>query len=122
MTALRLLALAWALLCTTLSQAPDGLPVPPLAARVFDQTGTLNEAQRAALESKLAAFEAKSGPQIVVLVVAATAPEDITAYAQRVAEAWSHITDFSRSEHPAGFAEAMAPFTQMTLNATPHTQ
>ena len=88
MTALRLLALAWALLCTTLSQAQDVLPVPPLSARVIDQTATLKEAQRAALESKLADFEAKSGPQIVVLMVAATAPEDITSYAQRVAEAW----------------------------------
>ena len=62
--------------------------VPVLTARVIDQTGTLNAAQRAALESKLAAFEANSGPQIVVLLVASTAPEDIAAYAQRVADAW----------------------------------
>ena len=69
-------------------QAQDVLPVPPLAARVIDQTATLKTEQRDALEAKLAAFEAQSGPQIVVLMVPATAPEDIAAYAQRVAEAW----------------------------------
>jgi uncharacterized protein len=64
------------------------LPVPALTARVIDQTGTLTEAQRAALEAKLAAFEAEAGPQIVVLMVPTTQPEDIAAYAQRVGEAW----------------------------------
>ncbi|MFY9513088.1 MAG: TPM domain-containing protein, partial [Rubrivivax sp.] len=41
-----------------------------------------------ALEAKLAAFEAEAGPQIVVLLVPGTAPEDIAAYAQRVADQW----------------------------------
>ena len=40
------------------------------------------------LEAKLAAFEAEAGPQIVLLLVPATAPEDIAAYAQRVADTW----------------------------------
>ena len=62
--------------------------VPVLDARVVDRTGTLSAAARAALEAKLAAFEAHSGPQIVVLMVATTQPEDIAAYAQRVADAW----------------------------------
>ena len=70
------------------AQAQDVLPVPPLSARVIDQTTTLTAPQMAAIEAKLAAFEAQSGPQIVVLLVPSTAPEDITAYAQRVAEAW----------------------------------
>ena len=68
--------------------AQDVLPVPPLSARVIDQTATLSEPQRAALESKLAAFEAQAGPQIVLLLVRATAPEDIASFAQRVADAW----------------------------------
>jgi uncharacterized protein len=63
-------------------------PVPVLGARVIDDTGTLSAAQRAALENKLAAFEAQAGPQIVVLLVGSTAPEDIAAYAQRVADTW----------------------------------
>ena len=87
---LRALALRW-LLFAALSGAAwaqDVLPVPPLTARVVDQTATLNAAQSAALESKLAAFEAQSGPQIVLLLVPTTAPEDIASYAQRVAETW----------------------------------
>jgi uncharacterized protein len=64
------------------------LPVPALSARVIDQTATLDDAQRSALEAKLAAFEAQAGPQIVVLLVPSTAPEDIASYAQRVADTW----------------------------------
>ena len=89
---LRWLAVLGALCAAALlhgqAQAQDVLPVPALAARVIDQTATLTPEQRAAIEAKLAAFEAQSGPQIVVLLVPATAPEDIAAYAQRVAEAW----------------------------------
>jgi len=88
LTLLRALLLCWAVLCTAAAQAQDVLPVPALSARVLDQTGTLTEPQRAALEAKLAAFEAQSGPQIVLLLVATTAPEDIAAYAQRVADTW----------------------------------
>jgi uncharacterized protein len=78
----------WALLALGAAQAQDVLPVPPLDARVIDQTGTLSAEQRGALEAKLAAFEAASGPQIVLLLVPATAPEDIASYAQRVGESW----------------------------------
>jgi uncharacterized protein len=69
-------------------RAQELRPVPALSARVIDQTGTLGAAQREALEAKLAAFEAQAGPQIVVLIVPATAPEDIAAYTQRVGETW----------------------------------
>ena len=44
-------------------------PVPALAARVIDQTGTLDASQRAALEAKLAALEKAKGSQVVVLMV-----------------------------------------------------
>ena len=69
-------------------QAQDLLPVPPLSGRVVDQTGSLTTAQSQALTGKLAKFEAESGPQIVVLLVPTTQPEDIAAYAQRVGDAW----------------------------------
>ncbi|MBC7941622.1 MAG: ethanolamine permease, partial [Chitinophagaceae bacterium] len=36
---------------------------------------------------------------------------------EQVAGAWNRITDFSRSEHPAGFAEAMVPFTKVMSGA-----
>jgi len=68
--------------------AQDVQPVPTLTARVIDQTGTLDAAGRQALEDRLAAYEQASGPQIAVLMVATTAPEDIAAYAQRVADHW----------------------------------
>jgi uncharacterized protein len=70
------------------AHAQDLRPVPPLSGRVIDQTGTLNAAQVASLEAKLAAFEREAGSQLVVLIVPGTAPEDIAAYAQRVGDAW----------------------------------
>jgi uncharacterized protein len=89
MTLLWRLALLLALsLGSAWAQAQDVLPVPPLSGRVIDQTGTLGAAQVDGLTRKLAAFEAESGPQIVVLLVPTTAPEDIAAYAQRVGDAW----------------------------------
>ncbi|MBL8316928.1 MAG: TPM domain-containing protein [Burkholderiaceae bacterium] len=86
-----LLAL-WLALCLAIGAAPvhaqDVLPVPPLGARVIDQTATLDDAQRQAMEQHLANVEREIGSQIVVLVVATTQPEDIAAYAQRVADQW----------------------------------
>jgi uncharacterized protein len=63
-------------------------PVPALTARVLDQTGTLNASQLQALEQQLTALEQSKGSQVVVLMVATTAPEDIASYANRVANAW----------------------------------
>lgn len=63
-------------------------PVPTLQARVTDLTATLSVAQVRALEDKLAAFERTQGSQVVVLLIRSTAPEDIAAYAFRVADAW----------------------------------
>lgn len=88
MTPMRALWLLWAVLHLGVAAAQEPLPVPALSGRVIDTTATLQPEQRARLESKLAAFEAASGPQIVVLLVPTTAPEDIAAYAQRVADTW----------------------------------
>jgi uncharacterized protein len=85
---LRALLLAWALLWAAGAGAQDVQAVPALSGRVIDQTATLNAEQRSALDAKLATFEAASGPQIVLLLVPATAPEDIASYAQRVADTW----------------------------------
>jgi len=85
---MRLIAAFFALLLGTAAWAQDVLPVPPLSGRVIDQTATLSAEQRAAIDGKLAAFESQAGPQIVVLLVPATAPEDIASYAQRVADQW----------------------------------
>ncbi|NVM92626.1 uncharacterized protein FHT32_006317 [Variovorax sp. SG517] len=78
----------WMLLATGSALAQSLLPIPALTARVIDQTGTLDGAQRNGLETKLAAFEQRKGSQIVVLMVPTTAPEDIASYTQRVGDAW----------------------------------
>ena len=62
--------------------------VPELSRRVTDLTATLDAAQVAALEGKLAAFEAQQGSQIAVLIVPTTQPEDIAQFGIRVAEQW----------------------------------
>ena len=64
-------------------------PIPALSGRVIDQTGdTLSIEQRQALSRQLAEVEAQTGSQMVILLVKRTAPEDIAAYAWRVADAW----------------------------------
>jgi uncharacterized protein len=86
----------WAVLCAALvfifitltAIAFAEIAVPRLAARVTDLTGTLNADLRASLEQSLAAFEARKGSQIAVLIVPTTAPETIEQYTLRVAESW----------------------------------
>jgi len=68
--------------------AQDPQPIPKLAARVTDLTGTLTAGQQNSLEQKLAAFEAAKGSQLAVLIVPTTAPEDIFQYSFRVADSW----------------------------------
>lgn len=62
------------------------IAVPELTRRVTDLTATLSADQAAALENKLAAFEAQRGSQIAVLIVPTTQPEDIAQFGIRVAE------------------------------------
>lgn len=83
-----IVALLLALLAALPAQGQQLLPVPPLTARVMDQTDTLSPAQQSALEARLAALETDKGTQLVVLVVPSTAPEDIATYAHRVADQW----------------------------------
>ncbi len=62
--------------------------VPTLSHRVTDLTATLSAAQSTALENKLAAFEAKKGSQLAVLILPTTQPETIEAFGIRVADSW----------------------------------
>jgi uncharacterized protein len=64
------------------------VPVPPLAGRVTDLTGTLSGAAVTRIEAKLAALEAKKGSQLAVLIVPSTQPEEIEQFGIRVADAW----------------------------------
>lgn len=76
------------LLWVAMASAQAVLPLPELRSRVIDQTGTLDPTQQAALESRLASFEAQRGTQIVVVLVPTTQPEDIADYTQRLGDAW----------------------------------
>jgi uncharacterized protein len=69
-----------------LAQAPQ--PVPELRARAMDFTGTLDAATLQGIEARLATFEQAQGTQVVVVMVATTAPEDIADYTQRLGDAW----------------------------------
>ncbi len=91
------MALIWRALCTLAlaallpwgaAQAQALQAVPALSGRLIDQTGTLTAMQAASIEQRLRGIEEKSGSQLVVLMVASTAPEDIAAYAWRVASTW----------------------------------
>ncbi|MDO8264341.1 MAG: TPM domain-containing protein [Gallionella sp.] len=62
--------------------------VPPLTRRVTDLTATLDAPQTQTLESRLAAFEAKKGAQLAVLIVPTTQPETIEQFGIRVVESW----------------------------------
>jgi uncharacterized protein len=79
--------LAFAALCVALA-AHALVPVPPLKAHVTDLTGSLSPEQQASLEQTLAAFEARKGSQLAVLMVKTTEQEPIEQYALRVAEQW----------------------------------
>ena len=80
--------LLWLSAVATWAQTPALQPIPPLKARVTDQTATLSTQQLAALEAQLKALEDETGAQVAVLMVATTAPEDIAAYTWRVASSW----------------------------------
>jgi uncharacterized protein len=86
---LHALILVLLFLCSaTLVFAQDLQPVPKLEARVTDLTGTLTAEQQASLEEKLAAFEARKGAQVAVLIVPTTQPEEIEQYSIRAVEQW----------------------------------
>jgi uncharacterized protein len=78
-----------ALLALLLAAPASALEVPALRGRVNDLAGLLPAARREALEQKLAAFEAETSHQIVVLTVPSLEGEPIEEFALRVAEAWA---------------------------------
>jgi uncharacterized protein len=81
-------ALFWILGLGATAAAQDLQPIPKLAARITDLTGTLTADQQNSLEQQLAAFEAAKGSQIAVLIVPTTEPEDIAQYSIRVFDQW----------------------------------
>jgi len=87
-------ALAAAALGSVALAAPDAprgadglLAVPPLA-RVVDLSGVLAPGDRAALDGKLAQFEAAHGSQVAIVIVPSTKPEPIEDFAHRIGDSW----------------------------------
>jgi uncharacterized protein len=80
-----LLGLGWAgaLLAQQLA------PIPPLDSPVVDTTGTLDMAQKQALEQQALALQQRKGSQLQVLIVPTTQPEDIAQYTTRVFDQWA---------------------------------
>jgi uncharacterized protein len=70
------------------ARGADGLVAVPALARISDPNGYLSAADRAALDARLAGFEAQHGSQIAILLLASTQPEPIADFAHRVGDAW----------------------------------
>ncbi|PZU28824.1 MAG: dehydrogenase [Stenotrophomonas sp.] len=64
-------------------------PIPPLDSPVVDTTGTLDAAQKQALEQQAIALQQRKGAQLQVLIVPSTQPEDIAQYSTRVFDQWA---------------------------------
>jgi uncharacterized protein len=75
-------------LCMSVTSAFAQQEIPALSGRVVDTTQTLDAAAMARIDAKLAQVEQAQGSQIVVLIVATVLPEDISSYANRVANSW----------------------------------
>jgi uncharacterized protein len=86
MRRLRLIFLG--LMIGSAAPAQAAVTVPPLNRRVTDLTRTLSASQVTQLENQLAAFEARKGAQLAVLIVPTTAPETIEQFGIRVVDQW----------------------------------
>lgn len=64
-------------------------PIPALDSPVVDTTGTLDAAQKQALEQQAIALQQRKGAQLQVLIVPTTQPEDIAQYSTRVFDQWA---------------------------------
>ncbi len=64
------------------------IPLPALTEQVVDLTGTLSQAQKAQLITKLSQVEQEKGSQVVVLILPTTKPEDIAQFGIRLADSW----------------------------------
>ncbi|GAB1583348.1 TPM domain-containing protein [Phyllobacterium phragmitis] len=64
-------------------------PLPALTGRVVDDANIIDPQTRDALTEKLAAFEAKSSDQVVVVTVPSLGGEDIESYSNRLFRSWA---------------------------------
>ena len=83
-----LLSLAAALLFAFPAAAQTKLDFPPLTGRVVDQANLLDPATEQALTEKLAALEAGSTDQLVVVTVNSLQDKEIEDYGYQLGRAW----------------------------------
>ncbi len=90
MIAIKCLFRVWLLVFALLASLPAFAQqaVPALTGRVVDAAQILSATEAGSIETQLARIEQTRGSQIVVLLVNTVAPEDISSYANRVANAW----------------------------------
>jgi len=81
-----LAAIAW--VCLTLAVAAQTLVFPALTGRVVDQAGLLSAADRAALTDSLAALEAKTTDQLVVVTLTSLQGRPIEDYGYQLGRYW----------------------------------
>ena len=86
------------------------LPLPALTGRVMDGANILSAATEKSLDTRLAAFEAKTSDQIVVVTVASLGGETIEAYSMRVGNGWG----IGREDLDNGVLLIVAPNERVT--------
>ncbi len=79
---------ALAFFCLSLSASAQTLGFPPLTGRVVDQAALLGESDRAALDQALAALEAKTTDQLVVVTLKSLQGTTIEDYGYQLGRAW----------------------------------
>ena len=77
-----------AAILTFAAVAAFALTFPQLTGRVVDEAGVLDEATRQTITDKLAAVEAKSGDQIVVVTLKSLQDTSIEDYGYQLGRAW----------------------------------
>ncbi len=103
-SAFLLLLTAW-LLTFAPVQARADLDFPPLTGRVVDGARLLQPAARDAITAKLAALEADTGDQFVVVTVAGLQDREIEDYGYQLGRAWG----IGQSENDIGVLLIVAP-------------
>jgi len=84
----RLIALSTLMLVLVAASGARALEVPPLSGRVNDRASLLSPAQASELEARLAAYESKTGHQLVLLTLLSLEGEPLEDFTIRVVEQW----------------------------------
>ena len=96
-----LIALAVVLLFAVPAMAQSKIDFPPLTGRVVDQAGLLDPATEQALTEKLAALEAATTDQLVVVTVSSLQDQEIEDYGLSAGSRLGHRSEGKGQRRPA---------------------